>query len=356
MNEGSSATYEVKLSSVPTSEVTVTVTLLDDSDLVLSHVVSVSVSVTVSGSVSGSLFSLTFTTDDWNTYQTVTVYAGDDDDIHDDVNKLRHSASGGGYSVSSDVTMTVTDNDSGELDIFQDSQAVGEPIRITEGSSGDSSFYAVRLAAEPSGTVTVLASVLEDSDLVLIAGAVTVSASFSGSLFSLTFTTADWNTYQTVSVSATSDFDAEDESVTLRHTASGGGYDDVSSDEVVVYIGDLDKGKVRLRPSSLSMREGSSDQYEVGLSSHPHGEVTVTVTLSEDSDLVLTHAVSNVVFGVGVGVSVLVDVHVGELEHLPDGDGARAGRRRHRKRGGDAAPRSVGRRQRHRLRSDEFAG
>jgi hypothetical protein len=41
---------------------------------------------------------------------------------------------------------------------------------------------------------------------------------------------ADWNTAQTVTVSAAEDADAADDEATLVHTASGGGYDSVTAD------------------------------------------------------------------------------------------------------------------------------
>ena len=46
---------------------------------------------------------------------------------------------------------------------------------------------------------------------------------------SMTFTTANWNTAQTVTVRAVADDDAATEMATLLHTAAGGGYDDVSA-------------------------------------------------------------------------------------------------------------------------------
>ena len=56
--------------------------------------------------------SLTFTTSGWSTAQTVTVSAGQDADAVGDSATLTHVAAGGDYgSVSRDLAVTVTDDD-----------------------------------------------------------------------------------------------------------------------------------------------------------------------------------------------------------------------------------------------------
>ena len=65
-SEGGSESYTVALSSEPTASVTVAIGGTTDTDLALDTA------------------SLTFTTSDWSTAQTVTVSAGQDDDAVDD--------------------------------------------------------------------------------------------------------------------------------------------------------------------------------------------------------------------------------------------------------------------------------
>ena len=84
VNEGSSATYTVKLGSQPSASVTVAVIELGGEE------------VTVNPT------SLTFTSTTWNTAQTVTVTAGQDTDVTDDSVILRHSVTGGGSHVNDD--------------------------------------------------------------------------------------------------------------------------------------------------------------------------------------------------------------------------------------------------------------
>ena len=57
---------------------------------------------------------LTFTVDNWDTAQTVTVKAGEDDDAANETATLTHTASGGDYaSITADLAVTVTDDDTG---------------------------------------------------------------------------------------------------------------------------------------------------------------------------------------------------------------------------------------------------
>ncbi|WP_236619848.1 autotransporter outer membrane beta-barrel domain-containing protein, partial [Candidatus Synechococcus spongiarum] len=93
---------------------------------------------------------------------------------------------------------------------------------VEEGSSGS---YTVKLASEPTGTVTVRVGGNNSE--------VTVSPA------SLSFTATTWNTAQPVTVSAGEDDDATNDSATLSHTAAGGGYNSVTGN-VAVTITDND--------------------------------------------------------------------------------------------------------------------
>lgn len=93
VTEGSSATYTIALGSQPTADVTVTIA-------------SSSTKLTV------NLTSLTFTTDNWNTAQTVTLTAGQDDDTLNYWVSVSNTASGGGYDgAAAKVYVVIQDND-----------------------------------------------------------------------------------------------------------------------------------------------------------------------------------------------------------------------------------------------------
>ena len=173
VTEGSTATYKVKLATKPTASVTVTVarstTGTQDTDL---------------GVKTGA--SLTFTTTDWNTDQTVTLEAKEDDDGDAGTADIAHTASGGGYgSVTGTVTATESDNDTKGL-TFSSSN-----VSVTEGSTAT---YKVKLATKPTASVTVTVARsttgTQDSDLSVKTGG------------SLTFTTDNWDTDQTVTLEA----------------------------------------------------------------------------------------------------------------------------------------------------------
>ncbi|MCY4332111.1 MAG: putative Ig domain-containing protein, partial [Cyanobacteria bacterium MAG CAR1_bin_15] len=101
VDEGSSGSYTVALTSRPTGTVMVTVAS-NNTDVTVD---------TNSGSP-GNQNTLSFTTT-WDTGQTVTVAADEDDDTTNDSATLSHTAAGGGYnSVTGNLVVTVTDNDS----------------------------------------------------------------------------------------------------------------------------------------------------------------------------------------------------------------------------------------------------
>ena len=245
--EGDSGSYTVALDTQPSGDVTVTVG-------------------GASGDVTTSPASLTFTSANYNTAQTVTVMAAADDDATTDpAVTLTHSASGGGYgSVSIDaVTVTITENDAATVTPSAEAAVTlsASVLTIQEGSSG---HYTVVLDSQPTDDVTVT-----------IGGA---SGDVSVRPASLTFTRANYATAQTVTVMAAEDEDAAtDPAVTLTHSASGGGYGSVSIGAVTVTITENDETAVRLSASGLTVEEGSSGHYTVVLDSQPTDEVTVTI-------------------------------------------------------------------------------
>ena len=247
IDEGMSREYEVRLSSQPTTTVTVDIDGASGTDLSLDAT------------------RLTFTTSNWNTAQTVTVSAAQDDDAVDDTATLTHSASGGGYvSVTRDLPVTVDDDDDPEIEL--------SPTSLTPPEGGNQS-YTVALSAEPTAQVTVAITGTSGTDLTL-------------NLSSLTFTTSNWGTAQTVTVTVGQDDDAVDEEATLTHTAAGGDYAGKTEDLVVTVDDDESVGIV-LNPTALNPAEGADASYTVALSSEPTAPVTVAITGTTDTDLSL---------------------------------------------------------------------
>ena len=131
---------------------------------------------------------------------------------------------------------------------------------------GDSATFTVKLATLPTAAVTVTA-VSRDTSVVSVTG---------GS--SLTFTTGDWSTAQTVTVFGVEDNDAADETAVVDLEAAGGGYDSVAG--ALSAIVDDDDGPAvtaSFEQDSYSVAEGSSVSIKVVLSADPERTVTIPI-------------------------------------------------------------------------------
>ena len=168
---------------------------------------------------------------------------------------------------------------------FQDSpalhaQTTAPGVTVSETSleieEGNSDTYEVELDVVPAGDVTVTIGGITGTDLILDKS-------------SLTFTDQNWNTRQTVTVSATADDDATHDSATLTHTASGGGYDSVSADLPVTVT---DTTRVELEPVIESVPEGESRPIRAALSMPLDEDVTITVEVTLDSGRVSEYELS----------------------------------------------------------------
>ena len=189
--------YTVNLKSRPTDTVTVTIGGGD-----------------AAVSLSGDTLTnnrLTFTTTNWNTAQTITVTPVKDDNAVGETVTLTHTLSGGDYAgiATDSVTINLTDSDTRNLVLSRPS------LTLTEGDAAGMTFT-VRLATEPSGSVSVSITGHSGTDLTL-------------SSTTLTFTVDEWDDAQTVTVTAEEDDDGVTDAVaTLTHTASGGDYANVT--------------------------------------------------------------------------------------------------------------------------------
>ena len=80
----------------------------------------------------------------------------------------------------------------------------------------------------------------------------------------LTFTTADWNTAQTVTVAAAQDDDAVDDTAAIAHAVdaaqSANEYDNVNIAGVAVTVTDDDTAGVTVSETTLTITEGNSSQ------------------------------------------------------------------------------------------------
>lgn len=133
-------------------------------------------------------------------------------------------------------------------------------VNLTENGTGN---FGVRLSSQPGANVTVN-----------VASADTGSVSVSPS--SLTFTPANYATYQTVTVGGVNDVDTINEFVTVTVSSTG-----LSSKTVNVVVTDDDVQVIQTSVSSLTIGEAGSGIIGVTLAFQPAANVTVSVSSSD---------------------------------------------------------------------------
>ena len=226
--ENNSATYTVKLSHAPTADVTVTIAegTGNDDDT----------SLRVTGP---SNKTLTFTTANWNTAQTVRIYAAGDSDAVNGTRVINHTAAGGGFDSAPTFSVTAIERDSRAAIILRNAADTGNVSSINNvPENGSGVDYKVKLAAQPAGDVTVALSVTGDDDV-------------SVQPASLTFTAGNYATLQTVTVSAATDADLLNGTATIAHTATGGGYDGLAAKNLSATETDT-TGQIKVRDAGDS--------------------------------------------------------------------------------------------------------
>ena len=210
-----------------------------------------------------------FTGSDWNTAQTVTVSAGQDDDARDDAAMFSHgvASADGDYNgiTVSQVDVTVTDDETAGVSITPTQLAIAE-------GGGDS--FEVVLTSQPSHDVTVTITHSGDRDIGVDDR-------------ELVFTGSDWNTAQSVTVSAVQDDDARDDAATFSHrvASTDTDYDGTTASDVDATVSDDETAGVSITPTELTLSEGGAGGYQVVLTSQPAHDVTVTISPGGDRDI-----------------------------------------------------------------------
>ena len=248
VTEGATATYTVKLTEQPSSEVTLA--FEGDSSL----------DVTVSPNP------ITFTTSDWSTARTVTVAIGTDIDPLGFQTEIRHEVTIDGKSVAgTPVTVVVKDKDTEP----RVSVAIADLIEhivddaVVEVAEGNELIYQATLTEQPSSTVVVSL----DSDN---SGAVNVTPS------TLTFTPLNWSTAQDVRLVSNVDADTENEFIRIRHKRSIGGQDYIVG-TIFMRILDGAQPQPSLGPTPISLNEGQTTTYSLSLAAAPVADVKLEI-------------------------------------------------------------------------------
>lgn len=205
---GVTDTFTVVLSGEPTDTVTVNLTA-------------------TGGEVSFDVPALTFTALNWDTPQTVTVTAVNDDIVegtHSDTVDYAVTSNDTEFDGLSDtavLTVTITDNDTSGITITESSAATA----VTEGGATDT--ITIVLDSEPTNDVTITFAITGTQ--------VTVSPT------TMTFTSANWDTPQTLTVTAVNDNTVEgshSDTVTYTVVSSDTEYNSDSGTVATVAITD----------------------------------------------------------------------------------------------------------------------
>ncbi len=230
IEEGAGSSFTVALSAQPSSDVVVNIS-------------------SANADVSFGATTLTFTSANYSTAQTVTFTCAEDADLVSETNPISiavvdASSDDAFDGQSASIALTVNDNDAAGLNVTTG------PLSVDEGSTDNS--FTVALSAQPTSNVVINLSI-NNSDLVL-------------STSSLTFTSANWSVPQSVTFSCSEDSDLLDESgtiaVAVNNSQSDSQFQNLSS-TITVNITDNDTAPVFTSTPVSSVNEDSQYIYDI---------------------------------------------------------------------------------------------
>ena len=241
--EGGTAHYSVALTAAPASDVTVS---LVSSDRAVATVLP---------------SSMTFTASNWHVAQLATVTGvGDADPVNAQTDVSHSIAVGGNTFPGRSVSVDVTDDDTPDLMVWGETYLEGtqydKKVILPE---GETVTYEAVLTKQPATDVTVAA----DFDR-----HVKVEPA------SLTFTTMNWDTPQTVMLTAINSIEPTDRVSTYTHEVEIDGATYVVA-QVTVLVKDTDQPKLTLSHHSVSVNEGQTATYTVALAAQPANTATI---------------------------------------------------------------------------------
>ena len=253
---GTQATFKIHLGSQPTANVTIPVSSSDPTE----------------GTINKS--SLIFTSANWNVDQTVTV-TGISDSLADGSITYQivlgtTTSTDSLYKALDPADVTVTNTD------VRSASLVTSAISGDTSESGTQATFQVRLGSQPTANVTIPVS---SSDLT--EGTVDKS--------SLTFTNANWNGDQTVTVTGVSDAEVDgamNYNIVLGATSSDDSlYNNLNPAAVSITNIDVTPepiASVSVSKTSVEVDEsGASATFNVALGSRPTADVTIPVSSSD---------------------------------------------------------------------------
>lgn len=247
MDEGSSLNFDISLSTRPVQDIQLDLTSTNELK---------------------PIAPLIFTSTNWNTQQTVTLEANESNSVNDQTDTLVITADADFGTVNIPITVSNVNN---SINITFSTPS----INVDE--AGSSQTIDLSLNSQPSDSVTLTFAFTADgydaSDL-----------SFTP-INDITLATTDWNSNTQITV----DYPDEDTiyndiSVNLNVTATSNDadYNTLSRSVLINLIntGVAPTTELTFSKTEMNVQEGSSDTFDLSLSSLPTSSVTVTFTVS----------------------------------------------------------------------------
>ncbi len=257
---GGQDAFTVELNTRPASNVVLRISGLDQSE----------------GSLSTD--QLTFTSENWDEVQIVYVYGVDDNEEDGDItytlllSPISHLSDAAYRRLTAPVVVTnIDDDDAGfELTITNTHTQTNE--------SGTRDMFTVVLLSKPTSNVVLEITGVDNSEGTL-------------STSELTFTPDNWNTSQSVTITGVDDSEVDGNinyflTISVINDQSDATYHDQHQTLLVTNIDDDAAGiLVSLQGEAILTEEaGTSDVFEVSLSSSPISNVEIVITGLDDSE------------------------------------------------------------------------
>ncbi|WP_010665108.1 Calx-beta domain-containing protein [Marinilabilia salmonicolor] len=257
---GLSDSFTIQLNTQPSSNVVVEITGLDNSEGALSTT------------------EITFTPQNWNEAQLITITGVDDNEVDGNITytltlTVDDTQSDAAYhGIETTVEVTNNDNDSAGFDL----NITNSHTQTNE--SGTRDVFTVVLLSQPTSNVVFAISGLDETE-----GALSSSE--------LTFTSQNWNTQQTVTITGVDDDEVDGNinytlTVAVVDEQSDATYHGQSETLLVTNIDDDLAGLVvSTTNETLTTDEtGTSSSFEVSLSSRPASEVVISISGLDTSE------------------------------------------------------------------------
>ena len=207
----------------------------------------------------------------------VTFTIADDqlDELDETANLTISNPSAGILLGTTTGSFTITDNDTAGFDIL--------PISGNTSEDGTPATFDIRLTSQPTADVTIGLSSSNTAE-----GTVSPAT--------LTFTPANWNAYQTVTITGQDDGAVIDGDIAYQiitapdTTTTDANYNNLDPADVAVTNTDNDTPGVTITQSASSTEVtegGATDTYTVKLNTLPSGNVAVTVTADAQAEVSL---------------------------------------------------------------------